>query len=84
MPSIQCIKQQKTLKFCLDDHYGYVNNWADTATGAYSNQPGHCLADLQITILEQVKKKDDLYRKEREEYFIRKFNTLHKGMNRKY
>ena len=46
------------------------------------NDPGHSLADLRVTILEQVKKKCILYRKEREEYFIRKFNTVHEGINK--
>ena len=40
---------------------------------------------MKITAIEQIKKKNDSeYRKEREEYFIRKFNTVYKGMNRKY
>ena len=72
------------IKIRLDDHRGYVNNDVNTATGSHFNQHCHCLADLSVTILEQVKKSNDSYRKEREEYFIRKFNTLHKGMNRKY
>ena len=71
------------LKFRLDDHRGYVNNHVDTATGSHFNQPGHSLADMSVTILEQVRKNNDAYRKEREEYFIRKFNTIQKGMNRK-
>ena len=75
---------KRMLKFRLDDHRGYVNNGVNKATGSHFNQPGHCLADLSVTILEQVKKYNDSYRKEREEYFIRKFNTLHKGMNRNY
>ena len=54
------------LKFRLDDHRGYVNNDVNTATGSHFNQPGHCLADLSVTILEQVKKSNDSYRKERE------------------
>ena len=71
------------LKFRLDDHHGYVNNHVDTATGSQFNQPGHSLADISVTVLEQVRKNNDSYRKEREEYFIRKFNAIQKGMNRK-
>ena len=52
------------LKFRLDDHRGYVNNGVNTATGSHFNQPGHCLADLLVTILEQLKKSNDSYRKE--------------------
>ena len=51
-----------------------MNNGDDTATGEH-------LSDLNITILEQVNRKDTLYRKEREKYFIRKFNTFYKGLN---
>ena len=73
---------KRIMKFRLADHRGYVNNRDDTATGEHFNSPGHSLSDLNITILEQVKKKDDLYRKEREKYFIRKFNTFYRGLNR--
>ena len=54
-----------------------------TATGSHFNQLGHSLADISFTVLEQVRKNNDTYIKEREEYFIRKFNTIQKGMNRK-
>jgi hypothetical protein len=67
----------------LADHRGYVNNHDYTkATGDHFNSPGHSLADLTITVLEKVKSSDDLYRKEREKYFIRKFNTFYRGLNR--
>ena len=36
---------------------------------------------MTVSIIEKVKKKDIMYRKESESYFIRKFNNLHKGMN---
>ena len=42
------------IKIRLDDHRGYVNNDVKTATGSYFNQPGHCLANLSVTILIQV------------------------------
>ena len=72
------------LKFRLDNHRGYFNNSVNTASDSHFKQPGHCLADLLVTILEQVKKSNDSYRKETEEYVKRKFNTLHMGINRKY
>ena len=75
---------KRFLKSRLDDHCGYVNNHIDTATGSHYTQPGHTLANLQVVILEQVKKRGDAYRKEREEYFIRKFDTVHSGLNRKF
>ena len=75
---------KRYLKSRLDDHRGYiVNSLTSKATGEHFTQPGHSLADLQVTVLEQVKKNNTLYRKEREEYFIRKFNTFHNGINKK-
>ena len=73
---------ERILKFRLAEHRGYVNNNDDTATGEHFNMPGHSLSDLTVTILERVKSTDDLYRKEREKYFIRKFNTYYRGLNR--
>ena len=74
---------KRILKFCLADHRGYISNQDLTqATGEHFNSAGHSLADLSIIILEKVRSNDDLYRKEREKYFIRKFNTFYGGLNR--
>ena len=74
---------KRILKFRLAEHRGYINNKDETkATGKHFNLPGHRLSDLSVTILEKVKTRDDLYRKEREHYFIRKFNTFYGGLNR--
>ena len=42
------------LKSRLAQHRGYVQNNIE-ATGQHFNLPGHSLADLMVTILEQVK-----------------------------
>ena len=64
----------------LSEHRGYIfNKKLNQATGEHFNLPGHGLQNLKCTVLEQVKKNCILYRKEREKYFIRKFNTYHKG-----
>ena len=60
-----------------------VNKQVDKATGAHFNLPGHSLSHMKFTILEQVKVNSDNYRKERERYFIQKFNTYNKGLDRK-
>ena len=74
---------KRILKFRLADHRGYITNQdLSTPTGQHFNTPGHSLADLSITILEKVRSQDHLYRKEREKYFIRKFNTFYRGLNR--
>ena len=69
----------------LAEHRGYIQNkHLDQATGAHFNLPGHSAADMKMTIIEQVNKQCDLYRKEREEYYIRKLDTYNQGMNKKY
>ena len=74
---------KRQLKFRLSEHCGYIHTiHTNTATGRHFNLPGHSLADLSVIIIEQVKKKNTLYRKEREQYHIRRFNTLYQGMNR--
>ena len=66
----------RLLKHRLSDHRGYViNKVVSKATGAHYNLPGHSLADMRITILEQIKNNNIEYRKDREKYFIRLFNT---------
>ena len=55
------------LRFCLDEHRGYVNNGVDTATGSHFTGPGHSLSDMSVTALEKVRKNSEPYRKEREE-----------------
>ena len=75
----------RTLKFRLADHRGYITNQVESrATGAHFNLPGHSLADLRVRILEQTQNHDEDYRLEREKYFIRKFNTFNKGINREW
>ena len=74
---------KRIMKFRFAEHRGYVNNKDESqATGEHFNLPGHSLSDMTITILEKVRSNDDLYRKEREKYFIRKFNTFYKGLNK--
>ena len=67
---------KRLLRVRLDNHCGYGNNFIHNAIGTHFNQPGHTLANVQIVTLEQIKKNSDLYRKERKEYFIRKFYTV--------
>ena len=75
---------KRLLKSRLAEHRGYVVNGDTTkATGHHFSLPGHSLVDLQVNAIEQVKKKDILYRREREEYHIRRYNTLYKGLNKK-
>ena len=73
----------RILKFRIAEHRGYVrNNVTSKATGEHFNLPGHSLSDFTVTILEQPKENNILYREEREHYLIRKFNTFYNGLNR--
>ena len=74
----------RIFKFRLDEHRGYITNKDESQpTGLHFNLPGHSLANLKATIIEQVIYKDEEYRKEREHFYINKFNTYHDGMNKK-
>ena len=71
----------RLLRFRLADHRGYITNQdTNKATWAHFNLPGHSLANLKVTIIEEVKFNNEEYRKERETYVIIKFNTFHKGI----
>ena len=55
---------ERRLKDRLADHRGYVTSKVVTQpTGAHFNLPGHSVANLTVTIIEQVKNKCNLYRK---------------------
>ena len=62
---------------------GYVTGPGNQATGEHFNSKGHSLADMEFSILETFKNGAHHLRKEREKYYINKFNTKHKGMNNK-
>ena len=58
------------------EHRGYISNiFSNKATGHHFNLPGHSINNVTVTIIEKVKKNDTQYRKEREKFHIRKFNT---------
>ena len=80
----QCIwETHHILKFCLAEHRGYIINQVERqSTGSHFNQHDHSQANLIITILEKFENNKEEYRKERESYFIRKFNLYYKGMNK--
>ena len=79
----QCKKTYHVGHVGLADHRGYIeNDEIKKATGSHVNTAGHSLSDLSMTVIEQVKKNDIFYRRERERLFINKFTTLHSGINR--
>ena len=67
----------------FNQHRGYVRNKVlNKATGFHFSSQGHQISDMQVTIVEKVFNKCDFFRKRRESYFIRKFNSKHQGINR--
>ena len=64
-------------------HRGYVRNKeVEKSTGEHFNKPGHQMADMRITVLEKLKSSDAQLRKTRESFYIQRFNTKYKGMNK--
>ena len=77
-------RTEKTLSPRFSRHRGYVRNkQIEKAAGEHFNQPGHQMSDMRITILEKLKSDDPFMRKTRESYFIKKFCSKYKGMNKK-
>ena len=60
-------------KFRLDEHRGYITKKVESqANGLHFNLPGHSVANLKATIIEQVKIPSEAYRK---------LNTYYNGIN---
>ena len=75
---------ERSLQERFSEHKQYVTTrQTSKATGLHFNLPGHSVSDMKVTILEKVHSQDPLVRKEREELYIRKFNTKYKGLNKK-
>ena len=53
------------------------------SVGVHFRQPGHSIHDLEMVPIEKVRKEDCLLRKTRESYYIGRFNTVNKGLNKK-
>ena len=50
--------------------------------GDHFNKPGHSIDNFTVSVIEKVKSSEKLYRKEREKYLIKKFNTYYNGLNK--
>ena len=72
------MESKRLVRSRVADHYGYVQNQKlDTAKSTHFNLPGHSLADMLFTGLEQRKRKNTQYRKQRESYHIKQtFNVV--------
>ena len=64
-------------------HRGYVQNKElSQATGNHFNLPGHSVSDMTFTIIEKVHRKDPFFLRQREKFYIQKFNVKMKGINK--
>ena len=74
---------EKPIETRIRQHMGYIRNKIlSQATGFHFNSPGHSSSDMKFTVLEQVRSRDLVYRKEREKYLIKEFNSYYRGLNR--
>ena len=82
----------KSVSQRFSQHLGYIKNYQNhTAagkriepTGQHFNGPGHQgIRDVQISILEKVHSKSKAVREERESMYIRLFDAVNKGINKK-
>ena len=74
---VQYIGETKRhLKKNFSDHCYYVKKSDLTQPiGFHFNLPGHSISNIELCMVEKCSQSSDLYRKQREEYFITKFNT---------
>ena len=69
---------KRQLRDRISEHVGYIRtNKVGEATGEHFNLKGHTLSHMKVTILEKVTSRDELYRKERESFDIRRFNKFY-------
>ena len=59
---------KRIMKFRLAVHGEYIFSDGDIATREHLYFPGHSISDLRIKIIEKVKRKREMYRRERKNY----------------
>ena len=75
---------ERSLKERFSDHKNYVkNHHLNQATGAHFNEPGHQIEHMKVIAIEKLKNKNTQYRKEKEKFFIQKFDSFHNGINKR-
>ena len=69
-------QSERSLQDRFSEHRDYVKQEkVGKATGWHFNKKGHTVHDMVVSILEKVHTSDKLQREERENMFIREFNT---------
>ena len=73
----------RPLKDRFGEHRGYVNRKeVKKATGDHFNSSGHSISDMRIQIVEKMFTRDIFFRKQREHFYINKFDTKRNGLNK--
>ena len=73
----------RPLKDRFGEHRGYVNRKeVKKATGNHFNSSGHSISDMRIQIVEKMFTRDIFFRKQREHFYINKFDTKRNGLNK--
>ena len=74
---------ERSLKDRISEHKTYINQkHINQPIGDHFNKPGHSIDNFTVSVIEKVKSSEKLYRKEREKYLIKKFNTYYNGLNK--
>ena len=72
------------MKDRISEHVGYIRTKkTNEASSEHFNLPGRSLAHTKVTIFEKVKSQEELCRKERKSFHVRRFNTFYRGINKK-
>ena len=76
-------KTKDRLKDRFGSHRSDVNTQKDKSLSNHFNLPGHKVSDMKVTVIEKVYNKNPLFLREREKYYMKKYNTRHqKGLNK--
>ena len=75
-------ESKRQFKARLGEHRDYVKSEdLIKPSGIHLNKPGHAVANLKGMAIEAIVSKDPFVRKQRERYYIRKFQTLKESLN---
>ena len=76
-------KTERETKLRISEHRGSINNAkVDKSVAEHFNSLGHRLPDFSFTVLEKCFKKCPEYLRKREEFWIQRFHTKFKGLNK--
>ena len=74
-------KTDHTVGVRMGEHRGTINNVKiDKSVAEHFNSRGHNISDFSFSVVEKVFNKDPMYLKIREDQWIIRFNTKHKGL----